>query len=501
MTQTHSQQQEAREEVERERERKKERKRETSLKLTTITTTDITLLDIQFKYSQKVIMASGLAAHIRSSTESDTFDLAGQNPSTITVNIEQAFKDPFPLDYMVRITFVTGAGKLGRQKYDDGCARAVTSTLRSCGFEEDRGASCVRECGGFFKQQHDTGKNLKTIVVFPNIREIDDHGGDGGGGNEDYAGSNDNLLLLFQPGSPEEMIALSPISMFSNLLSSRCPSWSQKKGCNAAIANIQETISNLEQRLMEGVALDDNEQALYDVVSVDDLNEKHSIVKDAMHKQIEIDGDITVEEQKSLLGQVSDRLSIIEDDLNEAKTEKKTKKVEKLTIAKTKVEQREVMLKKISPKIPQRLKHQDEILELRKELAPLIKLEDGAKGRLMSVKETQTLARKDEILEEITELEDSSRGWFEDDVSFDLRVKRSRSMGVKTTGKQSSKKTTSSTNAKKSTGGSAWVSSSSSAVRSKAKPYNSKVGSASSSSKKKSGGVFAAMMLDDSDSD
>jgi hypothetical protein len=448
-------------------------------------------------------MASGLAAHIRSSTESDTFDLAGQNPSTITVNIEQAFKDPFPLDDMIRITFVTGAGKLGRQKYDDGCAKAVTSTLRSCGFEEDRAASCVRECGGFFKQQHDTGKNLKTIVVFPNIRENDDHGGGGGGGgdNEYNAGSNDNLLLLFQPGSPEEMIALSPITMFSNLLKNRCPSWSQKKGCNAAIANIQETISNLEQRLMEGVALDDNEQALYDVVSVDDLNEKHNMVKDAMHKQIEIDGDITVEEQKSLLGQVADRLSVIENDLHEAQTEKKPKKVEKLTIVKTKVEQREVMLKKISPKAPQRLKHQDEILELRKELAPLIKLEDGAKGRLMSVKETQTLARKDEILEEITELEDSSRGWFEDDVSFDLRVKISRSIGVKTTGKQSSKKTSSSTNAKKITSGSAWVSSSSSAVRSKAKPYNSKVGSASSSSKKKSGGVFAAMMLDDSDSD
>jgi hypothetical protein len=448
-------------------------------------------------------MASGLAAHIRSSTESDTFDLAGQNPSTITVNIEQAFKDPFPLDDMIRITFVTGAGKLGRQKYDDGCAKAVTSTLRSCGFEEDRAASCVRECGGFFKQQHDTGKNLKTIVVFPNIRENDDHGGGGGGGgdNEYNAGSNDNLLLLFQPGSPEEMIALSPITMFSNLLKNRCPSWSQKKGCNAAIANIQETISNLEQRLMEGVALDDNEQALYDVVSVDDLNEKHNMVKDAMHKQIEIDCDITVEEQKSLLGQVADRLSVIENDLHEAQTEKKPKKVEKLTIVKTKVEQREVMLKKISPKAPQRLKHQDEILELRKELAPLIKLEDGAKGRLMSVKETQTLARKDEILEEITELEDSSRGWFEDDVSFDLRVKISRSIGVKTTGKQSSKKTSSSTNAKKSTSGSAWVSSSSSAVRSKAKPYNSKVGSASSSSKKKSGGVFAAMMLDDSDSD
>ena len=55
-------------------------------------------------------MASGLAASIRGSTESDTFDLAGQAPATVTTNITQAFRDPFPIDEMIRITFVTGAG-------------------------------------------------------------------------------------------------------------------------------------------------------------------------------------------------------------------------------------------------------------------------------------------------------------------------------------------------------------------------------------------------------
>jgi len=446
-------------------------------------------------------MASGLAAHIRSSTESDTFDLAGQSVSTVTVNIEQAFNELFPLEEMIRITFITGAGKLGRQKYDDGCAKAVTSTLRKLGFEEDRAASCVRECGGSFKMQHDTGKNLKTVVVFPKIREIDDLNGSGGGGgkNEKDNPTSNYSLLLFQPGSPEEMIALSPINMFSNLIKKRCPSWSQKKGCNAALANIQKKISDLEERLMKGVALDDNEQVLYDAVSVDEIKEKHNIVKDAMHKQVETDGNITVEEQKQITEQVSDRLIVIESDLQEALAEKKPKKVEKLTNAKTKLEQREAMLKKISPKTPVPLKYNAEISELRKELAPLIKLEDSAKGRLLSVKETKTLARKDEILEEISQLENSSRGWFEDDASFDLRVKRSRSMVIKT-GKQSTKKTTS-TNAKRNTSGNPWVSSSSTVNKSnKAKLYN-KVGSASSSKKKSGGSLFSAMMLDDSESD
>ena len=68
-------------------------------------------------------------------TESETFDLAGQNVTTIITNtIQSAFRDPLPTTEMVRITFVTGAGKLGRQKYDDGAAKAVTLTLRELGF-------------------------------------------------------------------------------------------------------------------------------------------------------------------------------------------------------------------------------------------------------------------------------------------------------------------------------------------------------------------------------
>jgi len=93
---------------------------------------------------------SGLAASIRGSTESSTFDLAGQNVSTITNNIQAAFREPLQISEMIRITFVTGAGKLGRQKYDADAAKAVTSSLRELGFEEDRGASCVVECAGSF---------------------------------------------------------------------------------------------------------------------------------------------------------------------------------------------------------------------------------------------------------------------------------------------------------------------------------------------------------------
>ncbi len=441
-------------------------------------------------------MASGLAASIRGSTESDTFDLAGQTPATVTTNITQAFKDPFPIDDMIRITFITGAGKLGRQKYDEGCAKAVTSALRGLGFDEDRAASCVRECAGLFKLQHDTGKNLKTVVVFPKIREESSGGGDDGrGGNS----SNDEGSVLLKRGSPEEMVALSPMAMFSNLVKNRCHSWSQKKGCNAAIVDIQNLIANLEERLLEGVVLDDNEQALYDTVSVDDLKEKHNLVKEAMQKQVE-EGNITAEEKKQLLTQVSDRLEMIDSELEAIKDQKKPKRVEKLNAMKSKAEQRKAMLSNISPKAPAPLQYQNEILELRKELVPLNKLEESTKGRLLSVKETKTLARKDEILEEITELENDSRGWFEDDASFEVRVKKSRTSGKQQASKAATKKSTS--NTKKTTSSSAWVTSSSSMARPKAKSYG-KTGTAKKKKASSSGGggVFAAMMMDDSDSD
>src|SRR5210317_936135 len=61
--------------------------------------------------SLQMTNASGLAASIRGSTESSTFDLGGQNVTTITNNITSAFQDPLPIQEMIRITFVTGAGK------------------------------------------------------------------------------------------------------------------------------------------------------------------------------------------------------------------------------------------------------------------------------------------------------------------------------------------------------------------------------------------------------
>jgi hypothetical protein len=353
--------------------------------------------------------ATGLAAAIRGSTESDTFDLAGQNVSTITTNITSAFQDPFPIQEMVRVTLVTGAGKLARQKYDDNAAKAVTGALRDLGFEDDRGASCIPECAGSFKLQHDTGKNLKTVVVFPRISEKQ-ASDDNGNGNNHYGSTGDangtaQATFIFQTGSPKEMIALSSKSVFESMVKSRCPSWSQKKGCMAAIAEIKTTLTELEQKLLQGTPLSDAEQTAYDEVSSNVLDEKQSYVKDKMQHQVVEEGMITSQEKTQLLSQVNERLESIAKELSQAETNNQAKKVEKLKGMQEKAAARKESLSKIAAKQPHRLKLETEIFKLRAELKPLLDLEDSSKGRLLSIKETQTLARKDEILDEIAQLE------------------------------------------------------------------------------------------------
>lgn len=329
--------------------------------------------------------------------------------ATITTNIRDAFSDPLPLQEMIRITFVTGAGKLARQKYDEGAAKAVTATLRELGYEEDRGASAVLECAGSFKQQHDTGKNLKTVVVFPRVV-----GGNASQDNNEIDNAMQNLGIagdatkndsVFGESSAEHSIAFSSMTVFERMLSSKCQTWTQKKGCSTAIVAIKTKLEEMEQKLMSGTPLTDAEQKFYDNVSMSSLEDKLSFVKEQMHKQVD-DGKITVVERKALLEQVGERLATLTKETALAEKEGKAKRVQNLNNMTSKAEERKAKLESITPKSPPPLKHEAEIAKLRKELEPLLAVEDASsKGRLLSLKETQALGRKEEILEHIEQLE------------------------------------------------------------------------------------------------
>lgn len=438
---------------------------------------------------------SGMAASIRSATESMVFDLAGSNVDTIRVTIERAFELPFELSEMIRITFVTGAGKLARQRYDPAAAKVVMSALRSQGYEDDKGASCVMECGGLFKQQHDTGKNLYTVVVFPKVKEITSNVHL----NNEDSSPKESML---EEGSPTQMIAMSSIDVFTQMITSRCKSWSQKKNCLKELGDVKDILSDLDAKLLSGVPLNDSEQDFYDEISMDMLTQKENLVRSKMQKHVE-EGDITALERKRLAEQVSGKIETLEKEIQVANEEKKPKKADKLSMQRDKLVERESMLKKIAPKAPHPLRFESEIQKLRKEMQPLVKLEKDSKGRLLTLKETSLLSRKEEILDEISDLENKSRGWFEDDDHFQNRLDASRSAARKLGTNKSSKKPTGSKVGAPSTKGGKSASQTKWLVPG---PTRSSTGRNASSSKgraaKSATNAFAAMMMDsDSDSD
>ena len=345
----------------------------------------------------------GLAATIRSVTSSETFDLGGLPSTTITQVVSDAFSSDFELDSggMIRITLVVGAGKGNRAKYDPAALKLVTISLTAAGYVEDRGASCVVESAGCFKVQHDTGKNLKTVVVFPKKAE-------GGGSNSTASVPTSSSLL--PPDSLEFKIAVSTLSLFTNMLKFKFPSWSQKR---ALLKLIDEALvgplDKFDAILMRGGLLSEDESMLYEqCVSV---SEKKGLVKDSMSEQVQ-EGKLTSSEVDFLLDQVGSRME-------ELKSSKKA-------IPKS-LQERQAKLQSIAknPISPLPLKHHAALGKLWKQAAPLMYL-NATGGKLLSPAETKKRGQLEDILCEIAELEASSRGLLEDDESYQERIQAYR---------------------------------------------------------------------------
>lgn len=445
---------------------------------------------------------SGMAASIRAATDNETFDLAGHDASNINTTITDAFSQPFQLDQMIRITFVVGAGKLGRAKYDAKAGQTLASALRQLDFVEDRGASCVNECGGCYKTQHDTGKNLFTTVVFPKLVEEGEaqagHGGRGAGGppSDEYP-----VPFPLAEGSPLHAILFASEETFAKMAPSMCPSWSEKKACSEVLQSALETVQQMDAKLMTGTPLTDDENLFYDEVGgVASIGTKAESLRKLMHQQVE-KGELTKLELDKLLEQVQEKIDTCNGEIEIALQKSQEKKAAKQSLQKEKAETRKKMLEGHKAQSPHKLKHEAQIMKLRKKLQPLKKLEQSSKGRLMSIKETKELAVMEELVEEISELEELSRGWCEDDEPFQVRLEASR----KKTGGSSSKAASGGKGKKPGTGSrstnagnTTWLTPG--GLASKQAALGKKA--AKKPKPKSSGGVFAAMMMDsDSDSD
>eukprot|EP00593_Proboscia_inermis_P000821 CAMPEP_0171300052 /NCGR_PEP_ID=MMETSP0816-20121228/8889_1 /TAXON_ID=420281 /ORGANISM="Proboscia inermis, Strain CCAP1064/1" /LENGTH=343 /DNA_ID=CAMNT_0011776311 /DNA_START=21 /DNA_END=1052 /DNA_ORIENTATION=- len=342
--------------------------------------------------------------------------------------------------------------------------------------------------------QHDTGKNLKTVVVFPNI--TGDEGGDADGDEADGGGGSGSESPL-PPNSPEYMVAVASVEVFERMIGSKCQSWLQKKECLFALQDVKEMIDGFEKKLLHGEALTDGEQDFYDAISGDALAAKEAHIKKELAAQVEA-GKLTRAEKLTLVEQVGDKIAALNDEIADAEKDKKPVKLKKLKVMLTKAEERRKLLESITAQPPHLLKFEREIGKLRVELRPLTKLEDNAKGRLLTLKETTAISRKDEIIEEIQDFEWKSRDWFEDDESLDIRIENCRSKANAQDKQASRSKKSSSSSSYSAAGGSSkWGSK----ATTKFVTPGAKRATSKPKAKKTPGGVFAAMMGDSSDSD
>jgi hypothetical protein len=341
--------------------------------------------------------------------------------ASIRSTLSDAFSDPFHLDQMIRITFVVGAGKLSRQKYDDKAMLAVTSTLKQSNYVEDRGASCVNECGGCYKTQHDTGKNLFTVVVFPRLASARGVGKDGNGKTGGGGGEEKEYEPLIPTNSPGYKMAVSMMPTFQNLLSTYCPTYSEKRECLQCLEGLLQVEQAIEGKMMVGQPLDAGEQSFYDESNA--LKEKYAYAQQEANRHVE-EGKVTVDERRVLVTMNERRIETLMAEKSSVSVAEKLKRA--LT--------RKIQLQTLSDEVismhatsyPPPLRHESKIAALRKRLLPILALEDSSRGRLLTLDETRTLSFKDELLEEIHELEQGSRGWFEEDEAFQRRLEKSR---------------------------------------------------------------------------
>ena len=149
------------------------------------------------------------------------------------------------------------------------------------------------------------------------------------------------------------------------------------------------------------------------------------------------------------------------------------------------------------------LEKEAQITKLNKQLKPLLKLEQSSKGRLLRMKESKELGIMEDILEEISELEEASCGWFEDGEAFHVRLEASRKKNAAVA--SNSTKAASSGKGKKPGTGSRSANTTfvtPGGLAAKQTALGKKAAAKKKSKARSNGGsAFAAMMDSDSDSD
>lgn len=350
---------------------------------------------------------SGLTGAIRSAVSSEQFDLGGYNEQRTKELIRGAFAQPLeaPTE-MVKFTFVVGGGKLVRSRYAEELPKWTIAALREVGYVEDRSAAETFDSQGSYKQQHDTGQNLKYVIVFPHVTCAS------ATAKEPAA---ENTADMVNQTSPEWITVACELTTLQDIVATKCPSYKQRKKLLQHLQHNYEEFQRIEAKLVSGAPLDSREDLVYSANSGMDA-EKIAWLQVEIKGMVD-NGKLTAAEKADLMKSMRSNEQAVANELEVARSEGKTALVTKLTAKKEAISARCAMVDGHSP-VEHRLGKSADIQKLYMRLFPLRALEDKGRSMSLTLSDLRTLEEKADIEEAIHALQAASRGWFQDEDDF-----------------------------------------------------------------------------------
>jgi polyhydroxyalkanoate synthesis regulator phasin len=358
---------------------------------------------------EREVEGSGLARDIRAAITSEQFDLGGYTEQRAHDLIHSAFKTPLsgPTE-MIRFTLVVGGGKLVRSRYPEELPKWVVAALREIGYTEDRSAAETFDSQGTFKQQHDTGQNLKYVIVYPHVACSQAKKG----------GEKTSTDAVMDESSPEFIVIASEVATFQDIVAAKFRSYNQKKKLLKFLQVKDEEYKAIEAKLVSGEKLSSQEQFIYDNNSgnlTDKINSLQNLIKEMVDQ-----GHLTNKEKSELLKSIEHNITATKEEIEATKKENKPKKVEKLEAKLEASVARKGMVEKISPLQP-RLEFGDEIRKLYYKIFPLSTIEEKSRSMSLTLADLKLLEEKPDLESQIIEFQNKSKGWFEEDSDFQER--------------------------------------------------------------------------------
>jgi hypothetical protein len=380
----------------------------------------------------------------------------------------------------------------------------MTSALRDIGYTEDRSAALDFSSQGTYKQQHDTGQNLKTIIVFPNVTcsaakdntKAEQGAKSNSSSNASVTSSRDNIIKSCE------------MSVFTDVIASKTVSWKQRKNVLKILTTYADEYKIIEGKLIKGEVLPGNEMELYNDFNTSTAD-KITYLQNCIKTMID-NGEFTTSEKNEILATVNNNIQSVESEISAIGENGNSGVLNKLKVKLTNLQQRRDHIQSIQAKVTSyQIPKYDEIQTLYYKIFKLNDLyADKFKNNSLTISELKSYEEKNDIENNIHAIQKSNQWWYEDDESYKLlcdvcyqdavakynarKQAKSQSKGKTSSGGTQGKMTASS----HSTSMSAWGT-----VSSGKKSSGKSVASATSAKRSTGGNSFASAFGDDSDSD